>query len=101
MLGAPHSAMEYRRPNLLPQLSRPVKVHGERPCQGRRFRGRRERDGSECQPLSRQGDENRSMPAMPQKRRLAVKASSVAIGQEGTFAELAASAGWLARNLIR
>src|SRR5262249_50197729 len=30
-------------------------------------------------------DENRSMSAMPRKRRLAVKASSVALGQEETF----------------
>src|SRR5437660_12856505 len=31
-------------------------------------------------------DENRSMSAMPRKRRLAVKASSVAMGHKGTFA---------------
>jgi hypothetical protein len=33
-------------------------------------------------------DENRSMSAMPRKRRLAVKASSVAMGQEETFARV-------------
>jgi hypothetical protein len=35
------------------------------------------------------GDENRSISAMPRKRRLAVKASSVAIGHKETSAQIA------------
>src|SRR5437660_11182769 len=40
-------------------------------------------------------DENRSMSAMPRKRRLAVKASSVAMGQQRTHAVHAGSEKWL------